>query len=103
MTRNLLFAAVGGNVEVSCRNAGGEAELRVSDDGEGIAAELLPHVFEPFRQAERIGTQPQAGLGLGLAIAAHIVREHRARISVESAGHGKGAAVTVRFPAIAAP
>ncbi|HWI15578.1 MAG TPA: hybrid sensor histidine kinase/response regulator [Burkholderiales bacterium] len=96
----IRFAAVGGNVEVSCRLARGEAELRVADDGEGIAAELLPHVFEPFRQAQRTGTEPQAGLGLGLAIAAHIVREHNGRISVTSPGRGKGATVVAHFPAI---
>jgi signal transduction histidine kinase len=105
VVRNLLanairFTAVGGNVTVSCRRVGAEAELQVEDDGAGIAAELLPHVFEPFRQAERMDMQPQAGLGLGLAIAARVVQEHNGHISVASAGRSEGATFTVRFPGI---
>lgn len=103
--RNLLanaikFTAVGGHVDVACRRVGSDAELSIADDGAGIAAELLPHVFESYTQAERVGSEPHAGLGLGLAIASHIVREHRGHISVESAGPGAGATFTVRFPAI---
>ena len=97
----LRFTAVGGNVTVSCRKAGAEAELCISDDGAGIAAELLPQVFEPSRPAERIDSEPQAALGLGLAIAAHVVQQHGGRIAVASADRGQGATVTVRFPAIA--
>lgn len=107
VVRNLLanairFAAVGGAVQITCRRAGGEALLQVEDDGPGIAADVLPHLFEPRRAAERSDTRPHAGLGLGLAVAAHIVREHGGRISVVSTGAAAGATFTVRLPAITA-
>jgi signal transduction histidine kinase len=105
MVRHLLanairFAAVGGSVQITCERAGSEAVLQVEDDGPGIAAGVLPHLFEPLRPAERNDTRPQAGLGLGLAVAAHVVHEHGGRISVVSTGHAAGATFTVRLSAI---
>lgn len=94
------FAAVGGAVRIACQRTGSEAVLQVEDDGPGIAAGMLPHLFEPLRAAERNDTRPHAGLGLGLAVAAHVVREHGGRISVLSTGHAAGATFTVRLPAI---
>lgn len=72
------------------------AEIRVTDTGMGIAADFLPHVFERFRQAE--GENAAKGLGLGLAIARHIVELHNGTIYAESAGEGQGATFTVRLP-----
>lgn len=72
------------------------AEIRVIDSGIGIAADFLPHVFDRFRQAE--GANAAKGLGLGLAIAHHIVELHKGTISAESAGAGQGATFTVRLP-----
>lgn len=101
LTNAIKFTAVGGNVRVSCFRTGDEAEICVADDGEGIVAEFLPHVFDPFRQVARTTTGPQAGLGLGLAIVAHIVQQHGGHISVASEGSRKGATFTVRFPIVA--
>lgn len=72
------------------------AEIRVADTGIGIAADLLPHVFERFRQAE--SPHSAKGLGLGLAIAHHIVELHNGTICAESAGEGQGTTFIVRLP-----
>ena len=78
------------------------ARLNVRDTGKGIAGELLPHIFERFRQADATSTRADAGLGLGLAIVRHIVELHRGRVHAESRGEGQGASFTVELP-IAAP
>ena len=70
------------------------AVIRVTDTGIGIAADFLPHVFERFRQARDSGK----GLGLGLAIAHHLVELHRGTIHAESAGEGQGATFIVKLP-----
>ena len=82
------FTPVGGRVTVEVAhatgNAGAEAlEVRVSDDGEGIDAAFLPHVFDRFRQAESHTARTQRGLGLGLAIVRHLVELHGGRVSAE--------------------
>lgn len=72
------------------------AKIQVTDTGIGIAADFLPHVFDRFRQAE--GANAAKGLGLGLAIARHIVELHNGTIHAASAGVGRGATFTVRLP-----
>jgi PAS domain S-box-containing protein len=72
------------------------AEIRVTDTGIGIKADFLPHVFEQFRQAE--GTHSVKGLGLGLAIARHIVELHNSTIQAQSAGEGQGATFIIKLP-----
>ncbi|NES98132.1 MAG: hybrid sensor histidine kinase/response regulator [Desertifilum sp. SIO1I2] len=72
------------------------AEIRVIDTGVGIAADFLPHVFEQFQQAE--GTHSAKGLGLGLAIAHHIVELHSGTIQAQSAGEGQGATFIIKLP-----
>lgn len=107
MVRHLLanavrYAAVGGRVRIACQRAGSDAVLQIEDDGPGIAADVLPHLFEPLRGAERNDVRPHAALGLGLAVAARVAQEHGGRISVVSTGHAAGATFTVRLPAITA-
>jgi signal transduction histidine kinase len=72
------------------------AEIRVIDTGIGISAEFLPHVFDRFSQAEKSGSAK--GLGLGLAIAHHLVELHNGTIRADSAGEGRGATFTVKLP-----
>jgi PAS domain S-box-containing protein len=72
------------------------AEIQVIDTGKGISPDFLPHVFDRFRQAET--TTKQGGLGLGLAIARHIVELHGGTIHAASLGEGQGATFTVRLP-----
>ncbi len=74
------------------------ALIQVTDTGQGIAAEFLPNVFDYFRQADSSTTRHHGGLGLGLAIARHIVELHGGTISADSPGEGQGATFTVRLP-----
>ena len=100
---NLLSNAVkftprGGHVRIDCRSRGPYIEISVVDDGEGIAAEHLPHVFEAFRQADGSITRRHGGLGLGLSIAHRLVHLHGGKIEAHSEGLGRGARFTVRLP-----
>jgi PAS domain S-box-containing protein len=101
---NLLTNAVkftpddSGRVDVSLRRRGRAVEIRVSDNGKGIDPEFLPHVFEPFRQAESTTTRVHGGLGLGLAICKQLVEQHGGTIMVESRGLDHGATFIVRLP-----
>ena len=83
--------------------ADGRAVIAVRDEGEGIEPEFLPHVFEPFRQADSTDTRAHGGLGLGLAIVHDVVELHRGTIEVESKGKGQGATFTVKLPLVGAP
>ncbi len=100
---NLLANAVkftpkGGRVEVLLSLGADSLRLRVIDSGEGIDPDFLPHVFERFRQADGSGTRSQGGLGLGLAIAKHLVELHDGTVTAHSAGIGRGATFTVTLP-----
>jgi CheY-like chemotaxis protein len=97
---NLLSNAVkftprGGRVEVRLDRLAEHVRLRVTDTGQGIAPDLLPHVFDQFRQGESHSTRSYGGLGLGLAIVKHLVELHDGTIVAESAGPGQGATLTV--------
>jgi len=92
------FTPAGGRVDVGLWRRGREVEIRVADTGQGIDPAFLPHVFEPFRQAEASTTRAHGGLGLGLAICKQLVEQHGGTISAESEGPGRGAAFAVRLP-----
>jgi PAS domain S-box-containing protein len=105
---NLLSNAVkftprGGRVEVRVVEADSYIEIIVSDTGIGFPGTFKPHVFERFRQAESGTTRLHGGLGLGLAIARHIVEMHGGTVDAESPGEGKGATFSVRLPVVAVP
>jgi signal transduction histidine kinase/ActR/RegA family two-component response regulator len=101
---NLLSNAVkftprGGRVTVSMGEVRDRTvTLTVSDTGQGIPADFLPHVFERFRQADATATRAHGGLGLGLAIVRHLVELHGGTVSAASAGEGRGATFTLRLP-----
>ena len=99
----IKFTDPGGRVEIEVARVDGHVETRVRDTGKGIEAELLPHVFERFWQADASTTRHHGGLGLGLAIVRHLVELHGGTVAAESGGLGHGAAFTVRLPATAAP
>jgi CheY-like chemotaxis protein len=92
-----------GEVAVSARREGGQVAVSVSDSGSGIDPDLLPYVFEPFRQAAQSIDRASGGLGLGLAIVKGVVTLHGGTAKAESAGVGRGAAFTVRLPLTAGP
>lgn len=82
---------------VSVTTNNGTAELRVADDGPGMAPEIADHVFERFFRADKVRTRSEGGTGLGLAIVDSIVRAHGGTATVESK-EGKGAAFVIRLP-----
>jgi two-component system, OmpR family, sensor histidine kinase BaeS len=92
-----------GRVAVHAHTDGHNVVLRVSDTGEGIAAEHLPHVFERFYRAEAARTRERGGSGLGLAIAKALIEAHGGRINVSSNGAGAGATFTIALPTLTAP
>jgi signal transduction histidine kinase len=98
LSNAVKFTPTGGHVTVTLRELGDSALLEVADDGIGLASDLQPHIFERFRQGDGSTTRVHGGLGLGLAIAKHIVEAHGGTISVESAGVNAGATFRVRLP-----
>jgi signal transduction histidine kinase len=102
LSNAIKFTPPGGAVSVRLAREAGSAVFVVSDDGAGISAEFLPHVFERFRQADASITRRYGGLGIGLTIAKGIVEAHGGEISAASDGPGRGATFTVRLPIRAA-
>jgi signal transduction histidine kinase len=101
---NLLSNAVkftqdGGLIEVSAQQVDSSVEIRVADNGMGIAQEFLPYVFDRFRQADATTTRRHGGLGLGLAIVKHLAELHGGSVDVQSQGPGHGSCFIVRLPA----
>jgi signal transduction histidine kinase/CheY-like chemotaxis protein len=88
----------GGHVWLSARQEGGELVLRVKDTGMGIAADMLPRIFEPFVQSDRVLHQSQGGLGIGLTLVRRLVEMHGGSVTAHSEGPGKGSEFVVRLP-----
>lgn len=97
------FTPAGGEINVSLERLEGRARIRVRDSGVGMRPELLPLVFERFRQGDSSSRRVQGGLGLGLTIAQHIVDLHDGRISAWSEGEGRGSTFTIELPLTAPP
>jgi signal transduction histidine kinase/ActR/RegA family two-component response regulator len=97
LTNAVKFTPIDGQIDVGLRRVGAEIEIRVRDSGVGIGAELLPHLFERFRQA---GESPRShgGLGLGLALVKHLAELHGGTVRAESAGAERGSTFIVRLP-----
>ncbi len=96
------FSSRGGRVSLAMAVRDGNAEIRVRDEGAGIDAGLLEHLFQPFVQAERTLARSGGGLGLGLALVKGLAEMHDGAVAVSSAGPGQGAEFTVSLP-VAAP
>lgn len=98
LSNAVKFTQTGGHLSVTLVDRGNAAVLEVKDDGVGLSPELIPHIFERFRQGDGSTTRAHGGLGLGLAIVKHIVDSHGGVITVESAGLNRGATFRVRLP-----
>ena len=98
LTNSTKFTDKGGHIEARLFRDGSEAIVQVADNGRGIARDLLPHVFERFRQGENNTVDGRGGLGIGLSLVRHLVELHGGTVSAESAGDGQGATFTVRLP-----
>ena len=98
LSNAIKFTNEGGRIDITLERLDGHARLRVRDNGVGIDPAVLPHIFERFKQADSSNIRTHSGLGLGLAIVHHLVREHSGSVKAESNGQGKGATFIVDFP-----
>jgi signal transduction histidine kinase/ActR/RegA family two-component response regulator len=94
----IKFTPNGGRVEVRLERAGVLARIRVIDSGSGISPEVLPNLFERFRQGDSSTTRAHGGLGVGLALVKDLVELHGGHVRAESAGDKQGAIFTVEIP-----
>jgi signal transduction histidine kinase/ActR/RegA family two-component response regulator len=92
------FTPPHGIVTVSIRRDADRDTIEVRDNGSGIEPQFLPHMFEPFRQADAASTRTHGGLGLGLTIVRRLTEMHGGSVAVASDGPGKGATLTVSLP-----
>jgi PAS domain S-box-containing protein len=98
LTNAVKFTPKGGTIEVRGVRTASHVQISVRDSGEGIESHFLPHIFEPFRQAENPSTRVHGGLGLGLSIVRYLVEAHGGLVSAESEGRGKGSTFTITLP-----
>jgi signal transduction histidine kinase/ActR/RegA family two-component response regulator len=96
----IKFTSEGGNIWVALTSEGADYVTTIGDDGQGIEPDFLPFIFDRLKQEDMSTTRSHGGLGLGLAISAHIVKEHQGTINAASAGRGAGSVMTLRFPAL---
>lgn len=102
LSNALKFTPEEGRIEVRLRQTDSHVEASVTDSGDGIPSDFLPHVFDRFSQADSSVTRKHGGLGLGLAIVRHLVELHGGTIRAESAGAGRGATFSLQLPVMAA-
>jgi CheY-like chemotaxis protein len=100
LTNAIKFTPAGGAVRVRVVASAQNVAIEIQDTGEGIDPDVLPHVFERFRQVAAT-TRRRGGLGLGLAIVSHIVELHSGHVRADSAGPGRGSTFTVQLPSLA--
>ena len=94
----IKFTPRGGLVQVTLRKVDSHVQVQVSDSGQGITGDVLPHVFQRFRQGDASATRHHGGLGLGLAIVKNLVEMHGGSVEAASAGEGLGSVFSVRLP-----
>lgn len=102
LSNSLKFTPPGGQVDAVAEVEDRHSVVRISDNGEGITPEFLPHVFDRFRQETADVTREHPGLGLGLSLVRHLTELHGGTVTAESRGKGQGATFTLRLPLLAA-
>jgi PAS domain S-box-containing protein len=98
LSNAIKFTPRGGRVQIRSERVNSHLEIVVSDTGQGIASDFLPHVFDRFRQADQKTSRQHGGMGLGLAIVRHLVEMHGGTVWANSEGEGKGATFIVQLP-----
>jgi PAS domain S-box-containing protein len=105
LTNAVKFTPKSGRILLRARRTSSHLQIAITDSGAGIDPGFLPHVFEPFRQAENPSTRVYGGLGLGLSIVRYLVEAHGGTVAAESTGRDQGSTFTVTLPlgALASP
>jgi len=98
LSNAIKFTPREGRVQIRSERVNSHLEIVVSDTGQGIAPDFLPHVFDRFRQADQKTSRQHGGMGLGLAIVRHLVELHGGTVRADSEGEGRGATFTVMLP-----
>src|SRR5690606_30636863 len=98
LTNAIKFTPAGGSVQLVVSRAASYVRIAVSDTGQGIDPELLPQLFQRYRQGDASCTRRHGGLGLGLAIVKHLVELHGGTVNARSEGPDKGSVFTVLLP-----
>ena len=98
LSNAIKFTPRGGRVQIRSERVDSHLEIVVTDTGQGISPDFLPHVFDRFRQADQKTSRQHGGMGLGLAIVRHLVELHGGTVNATSEGEGKGATFTVMLP-----
>ena len=98
LSNAIKFTPRGGRVQIRSERVNSHLEIIVSDTGQGIASDFLPHVFDRFRQADQKTSRQHGGMGLGLSIVRHLVELHGGTVRAASEGVGQGATFTVMLP-----
>jgi signal transduction histidine kinase/CheY-like chemotaxis protein len=93
------FTDAQGKISLRASLQGEGVSIVVSDSGQGIEAEFLPHIFDLFAQGDQALDRAQGGLGIGLTLVKHLVELHKGKVEAFSAGRGKGSQISVYFPA----
>ena len=99
LSNAIKFTPEGGRVGLRLERGPADMQITVTDTGQGISGDFLPHVFDRFRQEDGSSSRRHSGLGLGLAIVRHLVELHGGGVAADSPGEGRGATFTVRIPA----
>ncbi|MEK6283443.1 MAG: ATP-binding protein [Acidobacteriota bacterium] len=99
LSNAIKFTPEGGSVEVRLERTNSHFEITINDTGQGIDPELMPHIFDRFRQSDSSTTRRHGGLGLGLSIVRQLVELHGGTVVAESPGEGDGATFRVILPA----
>ena len=98
LSNSVKFTPFGGRIQVRLSRRGPNAVVIVEDNGEGIAAEFLPPVFEMFRQGDAASNRRHSGMGIGLALVRQLVELHKGSVDAYSEGAGKGTRFVIQFP-----
>jgi signal transduction histidine kinase/CheY-like chemotaxis protein len=98
LTNAIKFTPAGGRIEIVLQRSERAASVSVRDTGIGIPADVLPKIFERFKQADGTATRLYGGLGLGLSIVRHVVESHGGTVDARSDGEGRGAEMVIELP-----
>jgi signal transduction histidine kinase/DNA-binding response OmpR family regulator len=101
LTNAIKYSDAEGRIHIESHAQGTEAVVTISDNGTGIAPDLLPHIFDLFVQSKRTLDRSQGGLGIGLSVVKRLIEMHGGSVSAHSGGAGHGATFTIRLPRVA--